>query len=343
MSQKNNAVTYSPFSKKFYVGNLETDVDFGRDQVYEPIAKFNPDKKLGDGRIEFTAHEIVRQAERDYRAGVIDAPSISTITIVDLLQEVVNREFRDFYAINAVTRIAVPKLQLKIPIATKYSASKKVPELVETALKQTDWATASFDLWKNVATVQASDEATLKGTIEPLSFNIDVAAGALAKAANEQIVTEVETLTASAKGDWGAMNTNADFSNRNPLDDITADYVTLVNNDFRPNLLTMHPRVASDYLSNTFINGYAEAKDRELMGVFPLPKFPGITAVVDPGFTNTVACLYDKSTMLLGEGPTVAEQFRNVNAGANGYVIRQWLQPLKVTNNAGRKMTSVSA
>lgn len=337
------AVTYSPYTKKFYVGSIATDADFNKDSNYEPIAKLNPEKSLGDGRLEFISHEIVRQAERDYRAGVIDSPSITDITIVDLLQEVVNKEFRDYYAINAVTRIAVPKLQLKIPVATKYGASKKVPELVEAGVKQSDWTIASFDLWKNVAHVVASDEASLKGTIEPLAFNIDVAAGSLAKAANEQLVTEIETFTTAAKGDWGVLNAGNDFSLRNPLDDITAEFVTITNNDFRPNTITLHPRVASDYLSNTFINGYAQALDRKLMGVFPLDKFPGITAVVDPGFTNTVATLYDKSTMLLGEGPTVAEQYRNVNAGANGYIIRQFLQPLKVTNNAGRKMTSVSA
>lgn len=340
---RETAVTYSPYTKKFYVGSLATDADFAKDSHYEPIAKLNPDKPLGDGRIEFIAHEIVRQAERDYRAGVIDSPSITNITIVDLLQEVVNKEFRDFYAINACTRIAVPKLQLKIPIATKYGASKKVPELVEAGIKQADFSTVAFDLWKNVAHVVASDESSLKGTIEPLAFNIDLAAGALAKAANEQIVSEIETFTASAKGDWGALNVNGDFSNRNPLDDITDVFVTITGNDFRPNTITMHPRVASDYLSNTFINGYAQATDRKLMGSFPLDKFPGITAVVDVGFTNTVATLFDKSAMLLGEGPTVAEQYRNVNAGANGYIIRQWLQPLKVTNNAGRKMTGVSA
>ena len=75
-------------------------------------------------------------------------------------------------------------------------------------------------LWKNVVSIYESDESQLKATIEPLAFEIDQASGALAKAANEQIVTEIESLTTQAGGDWGAMITAGDFSNRNPLNDL---------------------------------------------------------------------------------------------------------------------------
>ena len=47
--------------------------------------------------------------------------------------------------------------------------------------------------------------------------------------------------------------------------------------------------------------------------------------------------------MLFGEGPTIAESFRDPYRGADGYVIRQFLQPLKTTNDSGRKITGVSA
>lgn len=346
-----SAVTYSPRTRKFYVGSLETGVDFDKDSNYEPIAKLHPERKMGDGRIEFVAHEMVRKAERHRFYAVENSSDISNITVVDLLQEVINRQWRNFYAINAMRRIAVPKLQLNVPVATKYGASKKVPELVEASIKETDYAQKSFALWKNVVHVAASDEARLRGTIEPLSLEIDIAAGALAKAANEQIVVEIEgntgssstTFTTAAKGDWGAMNSNGDFSNRNPVDDIQNSYTTIVTSDFRPDTITMNPRVASDYFSNTFVNGYAPATDRVLLGVVDLPKFPGVKAVIDPGFTATVATLFDSSTAMLGEGPTVAEQYRNPQAGFDGYVIRQWMQPLLTSSSAGIKMTSVSA
>lgn len=352
MAGQNIAVTYSPRTKKFYAGALETGVDFDKDQNYEPIARLNPERKMGDGRLEFIAHELVRRAERERAQGysgnkpytaAIDAPSISAITVVDLAQEVIGREWRDFNAIQACRRIPVPKLQLNLPVQTKYSASKKVPELEEAELKESQWATVALSLFKHVVEILASDEASMKGTIEPLMFDIDQASGALSEAWNQDIVTEVETFTAAAKGDWGALNTNNDFSARNPLDDIVAELKTIGNNNFRGNTVTMGLRVASDYLSNTFINGYAEAKNRLGPGVYSLPKFEAVNLVIDLGFTDTVATLFDQRAMIFGEGPLVAEQFRDTKRGANGYVVRQWGQPKKVTNNAGRKLTSVSA
>jgi len=268
---------------------------------------------------------------------------LGNITVINLLQEVVRKQWRDFNAIHATKRIPVPKLQLDVPITDKYSADKAVPEFVEADQKSNKFTQANLRLFKNVVSIYESDESQLKATIEPLSFEIDQAAGALGKAANEQIATEIETATTASKGDWGAMTTNADFSARNPLDDIVAEITTIQDLDFRPDVICMHPRVASDYLSNTFINGYNNATDRNGLGKHPLPKFPGMSMVIDLDFTNTSATVLDSNTMLLGEGPTIAEAFRNPLQGADGWVIRQWLDPELVTADGSREMTSVSA
>ena len=344
---KNSAVTYYPGTKKFYTGsiNIEKGADFTHDRNYEAIAQWTPERKWGDGQIEFIdgGVEMKRQAERQFRKGNLDETSLGNITVIGLLTEVIRKQWRTFYAINATRRVPVPKLQLEVPITDKYSASLKVPEFVEPDQKTNKFTQANLRLWKNMVSIYESDEAQLKATIEPMSFEIDQASGALGKGANDQIVTEINTATDSSKGDWGAMTTNADFSARNPLDDITTDVVTITNLNFRPDTLCMHPRVASDFMSNTFINGYENALDRVTEGVFPLPKYPGITAVVDLAFTNTTAVILDKSTMLLGEGPTTAEAFRNPLQSADGWVIRQWLEPNLATLDGSRDMTSVSA
>ena len=69
---KDSAVTYSPYNKKFYLGalNLENGADFTHaDQFYTPIAKYNADRELGDGQIEFIDEGVTmaRQAERAIR------------------------------------------------------------------------------------------------------------------------------------------------------------------------------------------------------------------------------------------------------------------------------------
>lgn len=343
MIGKNNGVSF--FNNVFYEGvhdDERTGFDYSHDN-YTPLARYHPTKEVGNGQLEILHQETWRKAERAIASGNIDEDSIANITVIDLLREVIRREWREFNARQACRTIPVPKLQLNVPITDKYTASEKVPELVAADQKSNAFTQAQLRLWKNVVDIYESDESRLKATIEPLQFEIDQAAGALGLSANGQIVTAVEGGTTSSKGDWGTVNGTHGRSDRNPLDDIIASFTTINGNHFRPNVLTMHPRVAGDYLTNTFINGQMPPGNMEPYGVFELPKFPGIKAVVDQSFTNTYATLLDSRAMLLGEGPTVAEQFRDPHRGADGWVIRQWLHPLLTTTDATITMTSVSA
>ena len=56
------------------------------------IAKLDPSKEMGDGRIEPIHYETFRQAERDFRQGNIDSTSLSNITVIDLLSEVIRKQ-----------------------------------------------------------------------------------------------------------------------------------------------------------------------------------------------------------------------------------------------------------
>lgn len=345
MTKKDTAITYSPYTKKFYQGSWDKDgTDFSRDYGMTALAKLNLDANIGDGRIEPINYETFRQAERDFKSGNIDGTSLSNITVIDLLEQIVRKEWRDFNAINAVRRIPVPKLQMNVPITNKYGANKKVPELAQADQKSNTFTQAQLRLWKNVVSIYESDESQLKGTINPLNFEIEQASGALAQSANEQIVTEIEAgLATQVGGDWGAMVTAGDFSNRNPLNDIVDAVSTITGNHFRPDTMTAHPRVISDYQSNTYIHASTRPDTRQISGVFPLDKMPNVNTVVDVGFTNTVACVFDSRGALLGEGATIAESFRDPYRGADGYIIRQFLQPKVTTSDIGVKITGVSA
>ena len=352
MSQQFADVTYSPYTKKFYQGALdhgrddEWDANFAKDKFYTAIAKFNPKRERGDGQLEFVdaGVDMRRQAERDYRSGAIDSTSLSNITVIELLREVLGREWREFNAIQACTRIPVPKLQLNVPIVGKYTANDKVPELVAADQKSNTFTQANLRLFKNVVDLYESDESRLKGTIEPLNFEIDQAAGALGLVANTQIATEIETATTvAAGGPWNAVSVTHGRSLNSPLTDLITAGTTLGGNHYRPSVLCMHPRVAGAYLSSTFINGQLPPSQMVPFGIFELPKYPGVKAVVDQSFTNTSATFLDPKVMLLGEGPTVAEQYRDPHRGADGWVIRQWLHPLLATSNGAREITDVYA
>ena len=347
---KQNAVTYWPITRKFYVGAVSDN--WGGDIVREEgnftqIARFNPDKAtIEEGKIEPLDLEYWRKAERQMRAGVRDTTTITNIQVTQLLTQIINEEWRMFFAIQGCTRMPVPKLKLDIPyISTRRTAQKKVPELVDINLDKSVESKVSFNLWKNADAVGVSDEAQFQANIAPFELEINQTAGALGLAWNDQIVTVQESFTATTEADWGAMTTNADFSANNPLDDIQGVETTINSNHLSANTITMHPRVFSDYLSNTFINGYDPAADRTGLGtgVFPLPKYNHITVIRDAGYTNTKASLYDRRGILFGEGPTVAEQARNASAGANMYYVRQFGEPIKVDNIFGRTMGTVSA
>ena len=343
---KDSAVTYSPYNKKFYLGalSLEKGADFTHaDSLYTPIAKYDETRKLGDGQIEFIDEgvQMAKAAERAIRSGNIDETSLANIEVVQLLREVIRREWRTFHAIEGTKRIPVPKLKLNIPITDKYTASAKVPELVEPDQKTNKFTLANLVLWKNMVSIYESDESQLRADIQPLNHEIDQAAGALGKLANSQISTEIETFTTAGKGDWGAFTT--DHSARNPLEDITAEVVTITNLNFRPDIIAVHPTVLANYMGSTFISGVGfNVSDATIESGFQLPKYPQLKVVQDLGFTATVATIYDSRTLVLGEGPTTAEAFRNPLQSADGWVIRQWLHPLKVTNDGGRKLTSVA-
>ena len=337
------SVTYSPHTRKFYVGKHSHE-DFQHASHLEPIASVNWNRKLGDGRIEPENYEMYRQAERAYRVGNIDETSLGNITVVALLTQVIGREWRQFFLRNGTRPIAVPKLQLDVPVHTKMTASEKVPELVAADQKSSKFTQVPIRLWKNVVNLYESTESTLKATIEPLQFAIDQAAGMLGRSANNQIATELETFTAVAAGGlWSALNTNNDFSANNPFDDLETVHTLITDNNFIPNTFAVHPKGSKDFLTNTRVNGYESAVDQNFTGMFAMPKIPGITMIVDPAITSTVGVFYDRNTVLLGEGPTVAEQFRDYDADANGWVIRQFLQPKKTTNLAGRKITGISS
>ena len=331
---------------RFYLGamNIEKGADFTHaNSIYTPIAKYDANRKLGDGQIEFIDEGLpmLRSAERAIKSGNIDETSLSNIEVVQILREVVRREWRDFHAIEGTKRIPVPKLKLDVPITDKFAASAKVPEFIEPDQKSNKFTIANLVLWKNMINLYESDESQLRADIQPLDFEIEQAAGALGKVANDQIVLEQETFTDATKGDWGAFSSG--ISVRNPLEDIVTEVAVITGNNFRPDTICVHPTVLANFMGSTFISGVGfNVSDATIESGFQLPKYPQLKVVQDLGYTATVAVVFDSRTMLLGEGPTTAEAFRNPLQSADGWVIRQWLHPLKVTNDGGRKLTSVA-
>jgi hypothetical protein len=341
VSNSRVALTYSPYTSKIYLGSLASE-DFRRDANLIPLIKVNKDKRLGEGRYEVLYAEYIRQAERHLQAGILDTPQVQTLTSVQILNMIIGEEYRQYYLQEGCTRVPVPKLELRVPIANKYEASEKVPPMVEPNVLNTQFTMVQFNLWKNVVALAVEDEARLRPSVDPFASQIKTAATALGRAVAKQIAEELSKFDDVAKESWSALGASDNFSAYNPLDHIAAEYSNIADKGFDVDTIVMHPRTWAAYQSNTFIKGYTILTPERLgMGVFPLPGWPGITAIVDSVFTQGQAALYDKKTFLLGEGPTVIEQGRDIDKGMDKYVIRQWVQPLLTSKDAGVRLTNI--
>ena len=340
------AVTYSPFTNKFYQGTFDgVDkagngiTDFEHDSNLTVIAKLHPEH-LAPGKdrsaaVEPVAYEIYRQAEREHKSlsAAVDKTSLDNITRVELLTEVINRMHREFWLIKGCTPIPVPKLKLDLPIQGKYVASKKVPKRQAATVKASTFTQANFDLWKNVVDLDSPDEDEYSALISPLSFDLQQAADVLSQAENEQIYADgLSSFGDSTLGSWSAHT--AGVSTRNALTDITSALDTLIKkpNFARPKYIAMNGITYSAYASNSWVQGSAFVNDREVIGMIPLPKVGGIIAIVDPEIPSGEAILYDPRAMLIGQGPMVSETYRDARAGVSGNVIRKWIQPMVPTD-----------
>lgn len=342
--QNKNAVTFVPYTNKFYQGSIVNEketgsgFDFRHDSNLTVIAKLNPKALLKGGdrsaAIIPVGHEIYRKAERELnnKVAAVDATSLANITRVELLTEVINRMHREFHLIKGVTPVPVPKLKLDLPVQGKYVASKKVPKRQPATAKSSTFTQASFDLWKNAVDLDSPDEDEFSALISPMAFDLQQAADVLSQAENEQIYADgLDNFNSAALGDWAAHT--AGVSTRNALTDIATRLETLIKtpNFARPKFIAMNAVTYSAYASNSWVQGSAFVQDRELSGIVPLPKVPGIMALIDAEIPAGEAILYDPRAMLFGQGPVVSETYRDERAGVSGNVIRKFVEPLVPT------------
>lgn len=230
-------------------------------------------------------------------------------------------------------------------IATKLTGQEKVPPLVEAEISAEAYTRVRFDLWKNVVHVALSDEAVKKAAHDILGLNVSDAAKELARMENKQVAAEMPSATdQAAGGTWDAMTTPP-TSDNNPFEDILTTLNTLEGNGYPANWSVMHPQVWKAFITNSFVKDLVHAgiaKLGALGGEFSLPGYPDVRVLVDHAVTPNSSCYVMSSeapALVLGEGPTEAARYRNEKAGYYAYIIRQYLQPKLVLDDAIREIT----
>ncbi len=285
-----------------------------------------------------------------WMAGAVMPDDIADVQAVTILDEVYGLARVQYKLRNLCRPVRMDRLTARIDIAGIQSASRKVPPMVEADIMSPDWSKVDFDLWKNVGHVVIADESGMKAAHDLMTIQVTDAARALAYAENEDIKDELETnITEKVAGtpylDWGAFA--AGVSTNDPMLQIQASIAYIEGQGYPPDFLAMHPTLWNKFITNTWIRDLVHSGILQLAAsgaTFSLPGWPTIEIFVDWGLTETptgaigpIVGSRAAPGAVLGEGPWMAEKYRNVPAGYDAYVIRQWLEP-KITLNAALDM-----
>ncbi|MCW4048752.1 MAG: hypothetical protein NWE89_03345 [Candidatus Bathyarchaeota archaeon] len=282
-----------------------------------------------------------------FEAAAITPTDIADIEAVTILDEVLGRA-RPGYRLRQICRlIRMDNLTARIDVATALTGQEKVPPLVEAELASESYTAVEFDLWKNVVHVVISDEAAKKAAHDIMSLNVDDAARDLTRMENKQIAEIAEACTEKVSGtaysDWGAMTTPPN-SDTNPFLAIQASIEYIEGKGYNPDFMALHPNIWGKFVTNSYVKDLVHAGVATIGrdgGQFTLPGYPTIKIITDSHLTQTPTStkgpLIGDSrapSQVLGEGPTEAAQYRNEKAGYNAYIIRQYLEPKLVIDDA---------
>jgi len=282
-----------------------------------------------------------------YEAAAIMPGDIADIEAVVILDEVLGAA-RPFYKLRDICRpIRMDNLTARVDIATALTGQEKVPAMVEAEIAAESYSKVDFDLWKNVVHVVISDEAAKKAAHDILALNVADAAKDLARMENKQIKETAEACTEKVSGtaysDWGAMTTPPD-SDTNPFEAIRASIEYIEGKGYRPDFMAMHPTLWGKFVTNTYVRDLVHAGIAQIGaagGSFTLPGYPTIKVITDYALTSTptgsLGPLIGDSTapaVVLGQGPVEAAKYRDEKAGYDAYIIRQYLEPKLVLDDA---------
>jgi hypothetical protein len=307
-------------------------------------------KSALDGRF-YKCSGNVENSRRFEASGMVQPSDVSEIEAVTILDEVLGLA-RPQYTLRAVCRqIPMDQLTMRVDIATSLAGSEKVPALVEAEIKKQAYTAVNFDLWKNVVHVALADEAQMKAAHPLLQMHIEDAARDLARMENKQIAEILEDevtekVNSATYSDWGAVTSGV--SNINPFTAIISHINYVQGKGYPVDFLAMHPTLFGKFIQNTYVRELVRAGMATLGnngGNFTLPGYPTIRLITDYALTETptgsIGPIIGSTAApgaVLGTGPTMAAQYRNELAGYEGYIIRQWLQPKVVIQDALSKI-----
>src|SRR5688572_3445013 len=259
-------------------------------------------------------------------SGVVTSQDSPTINVVQILGEVMGRTEKNYTMEDAVTRIATPNLNIAVDTWKGFVASADIPEYGDTPVRKGGFTREQYFLKKDAAHILVTDEAQARSDRNVFTIHVNHAVQDLRRLKAQKIAIELETAANESGGaDWAAHT--AGVSTTDPIRQIAtvADIIEL--NGGTPNTIASHGRAFRDFAGNSRVNGQGQVTPEARFGttvVGNLPGLPGFTWYVDNLKTAGLVTIYDKSAVLLMQGPVRTAQYRNELKGADGYITRDY-------------------
>jgi hypothetical protein len=275
------------------------------------------------------------------QAGVIDFNDHEQITTATVLQKIVELARLDFTLTQAATILPANQITFSIGIATGVTAHRKVAELQEAEITKAEIKPLDFKLYKNVVHVVASDEAQMQNESNlVLRYSLQRRAGALADAKNLDLAETMfnnTTPNSAASGSWFSDTTN-------PYVDINKARLAIKKAECGiADCMVANSQVWTAFFSHKTVKGYAYGSEFPAGSSFRIPGLPGVTGILSDHITDNNVLFCNKANYtILAEGPVTAEQYRESKAGADGWIIRDWMQPKILLPKAGYILTDVT-
>jgi len=286
-----------------------------------------------------------------FKAGVVTPGDIEDVKAVTILDEMLGLA-RPLYTLRKMCRpVAMNKLAMRIDVATALAGQEKVAPMVEAEISKEAYSKVDFALWKNVVHLAVADESEMRTSHALLSISTADAAEDLVRMENSQIATIAEACTEKVAGtvysDWSAKTNNV--SDTDPMVAVLKSMSYILGKGYSPSFLAMHPTIWEGFVLNTIIADYVDKGIMVLSadgGYFQLPGYPRMDIIVDHALTETPDATHGPLVgaagkgIFLGQGPTAAAKYRDEKAGYDAYIIRQWLEPKIVIQDAIDKIAT---
>lgn len=306
---------------------------------------------VSEGQSPHKAIKNIRQGIA-VAAGIVNTQTIDDTKALNIQERVLGLQTRSFFLQNTVTRLAAPQLVFTYDEFFEGQVMAKVPEGTESDLVAHTESRITQILYKNVGHIAETEEAQLLASHDTMGLRQDKTTRDMARLVNIQIAKILESAANTVTGnDWGSRSVTTGLADNRPADDVQTAVTEIEGFGFNVDYMAFHDRVWKDFNTSSenrglggvgpsWVDQTVPARDAQKMVNMPNYGFQGI---IDQALTNTLAIIASKDAVWMGDGPTVVTNYEHDTRGYRGWMIKQWLKPVIVQENAIRQITGVSS